>query len=48
MEAATASTRADYMSREPAKLADAFEHWGKIDAPSIRSPLYAELGLGAA
>jgi len=36
------------MSREPAKLADAFEHWGKIDAPSIRSPLYAELGLGAA
>lgn len=36
------------MSREPAKLAEAFEHWGKIDAPSVGSPLYAELGLGVA
>ena len=36
------------MSREPAKLAEAFEHWGKFDAPSVGSPLYAELGFGAA
>jgi hypothetical protein len=27
-----ALTRTDYMSREPAKLADAFEHFGRIDA----------------
>jgi hypothetical protein len=36
------------MSREPAKLAEAFEHWGKFDAPSVGSPLYAELGFGVA
>ena len=36
------------MSREPAKLAEAFEHWGKFDAPSVASPLYAELGFGVA
>lgn len=41
-----ASTLPDHMSREPAKLAGAFEHWGKVDAPSVGSPLYAELGQG--
>jgi hypothetical protein len=41
-----ASTLPDHMSREPAKLAGAFEHWAKVDAPSVGSPLYAELGQG--
>jgi hypothetical protein len=41
-----ASTLPAHMSREPAKLAGAFEHWGKVDAPSVGSPLYAELGQG--
>jgi len=36
------------MSREPAKLAEAFEHWGSFDAPSVGSPLYSELGFGVA
>jgi hypothetical protein len=36
------------MSREPAGLAAAFEHWAEIDAPSVGSPLYSELGFGVA
>jgi hypothetical protein len=43
-----ALTRANYMSREPGKLVEAFEHWARIDAPSVGSPLYAELGHGVA
>jgi hypothetical protein len=41
-----ASTLPDHMSRELAKLAEAFEHWAKVDAPSVGSRLYAELGHG--
>lgn len=43
-----ASTPPDHMSREPAKLADTFERWGRVEAPSVGSRLYAELGLGVA
>jgi hypothetical protein len=43
-----ASAPPDYMSREPAKLAGVFENWGRVEAPSVGSPLYAELGCGVA
>lgn len=38
------TTPPDCMSRETRDLADAFEHWGRVDAPSVGSPLYEELG----
>jgi len=38
----------DYMSREPEKLAEVFERWGSVEAPSVGSPLYSELGHGVA
>jgi hypothetical protein len=42
------STLPIHMSREPEKLAAVFERWGKFEAPSVGSPLYAELGLAVA
>jgi hypothetical protein len=47
-ESEAASEPPDYMSREPAKLAEVFERWGKVEAPSVGSALYAELGQAVA
>jgi hypothetical protein len=42
------STPPDYMSREPAALAHTFEYWGRVEAPSVGSPLYEKLGQAVA
>jgi len=48
VEVSVASTIPDHMSREFEKLAKQFEHWAEVDAPSVGSPLYVELGRGVA